>query len=122
MLNPLWMEGLAVYVSKQLNPKATWSELELSDDMVRDASAMLPALAKEIRPNLNATTEETYRDFFLGAGKRADLPKRSGYYVGYRVAARLGQGKNLSDLARLRGPELRRAVDEALASFEAAKP
>jgi hypothetical protein len=36
--------------------------------------------------------------------------------VGYLVAARLQRGRSLQELARLEGPELRTAIDAALAS------
>lgn len=120
MLEPLWSEGLAVYVASRLNPGATNRELTLSDEMVEAASRQLKPIAAEIRTQLDNTSEATYRDFFLGAGKRTDLPKRVAYYVGYRVAQVLAtrHQDSLQELARLRRPELRAEVDEALAALE----
>lgn len=120
MLEPLWSEGLAVYVASRLNPGATNRELTLTDEMIREADARLGAIAAEIRSQLDDTSELTYRDFFLGAGKREDLPKRVGYYVGFRVARIVADrhGGNLPELARLVRPQLRAEVDEALASLK----
>ena len=119
MLEPLWTEGLAVYVASRLNPDATLRELTLSEAMVEAAQPRLAEIAAELRAQLDETTEASYRDFFLGAGKREDLPKRVGYYVGYRVAKHVAErhGGSLPDLARLRRPALRDAVDEALRSL-----
>jgi Predicted Zn-dependent protease (DUF2268) len=114
LLYPLWNEGLAVYVAHKLNPKATWPQLVLSDAMVRRGTELLPKLAAELRPHLKGTTEAAYRDFFLGAGKRADIPKRVGYFVGYQVVKLVARDKTLDQLVRLRGKELFGAVDEAL--------
>jgi len=120
MLEPLWSEGLAVYVASRLNPGATNRELTLSDEMVEAANSQLPRIAAEIRTQLDETTEATYRDFFLSAGRRSDIPKRVGYYVGYRVAqaVALRHRGSLPELARLRRPALRVEVDEALASLK----
>lgn len=120
MLEPLWSEGLAVYVASRLNPGATLRELTLSDEMVRAADARLPATAAEMRGLLDDMSEATYRDFFLGAGKREDIPKRVAYYVGWRVAQKVaeGHGGNLAELARLARPALRTEVDAALASLK----
>lgn len=120
MLEPLWEEGLAVYVASRLNPDATLRELTLTEEMVRAADGRLPAIAAEILTQLDGATEEAYRDFFLGSGKRADLPKRVGYYVGLRVAGVVAErhGGDLPALARLRRPQLREEVAAALASLK----
>lgn len=119
VLDPLWSEGLAVYVSKVMHPQATWKQILLSDEMIEQTTTKLPKLAGELRQHLDASTEEFYRDFFLGAGKRADVPIRCGYYMGFRIAERAAKGRTLSELARLAGPELRAIVDAVLAEWEA---
>jgi hypothetical protein len=108
---PLWTEGLAVYVAHHLNPGASLAELTLSEEMVTAADARMPALARELLGLLDDAREEDYRDFFLGAGKRDDLPKRVAYYVGYRVAASLAKQMPFEQLVRLCGSELRRAIE-----------
>ncbi len=90
--------------------------------MVAETQKRLPALSQELRRNLDVTAEETYRDFFRSAGKRApDVPIRSGYYIGFRIAERVGQGKTLAELARLGGRDLRARVDSVLAEWGALK-
>lgn len=116
----LWGEGLAVYVAKQLNPGASAAQLVLSDEMVAEGTAKLPAIAAELRANLDAGDEAFYRDFFRGAGQREDIPLRVGYFVGLRVAEVLGKGRSLRELAHLADPELRQEIERALRELEAA--
>jgi hypothetical protein len=123
LLDHLWEEGLAVYVSKRLNPDATWKQIMLSDDvelerMMKEGTARLPQLASELRRNLDVSTPEMYRDYFLNS-KRPEVPPRVGYFVGYLVAKRVAKGRPLPATARIRGAELRREVDRELAYFEA---
>jgi hypothetical protein len=114
LYDPLWREGLAVYVSRVLNPGANNKQLLLDDEMVRRGTEMLPALAKELQSLLDDAKEEQYRDFFLGAGQRQDIPKRVAYFVGLRVVEKVAADRALPDLVRLCGPELRAAIEEAL--------
>ena len=115
----LWREGLATYVAKSLNPSAEGINLfGLPLDLPERAQVMLPRLAREMRANLDSTSEETYARFFFGKEKDADLPARSGYYVGYLIAEKVGRGKPLRDLAKMRGPALRAAIDGALKDME----
>ncbi len=111
---PLWTEGLAVYVSHHLNPKATLRQLTLSDEMKSEADAKLPALARDLLRVLDDAREEDFRDFFLGAGQRDDVPKRVGYYIGYRIASSLAKQMPFNRLVRLCGEELRAAIEREL--------
>jgi len=117
----LWGEGLAVYASKVLHPKATNAELLMSDALVEQTRRVLPALVTELRAKLASTSMETYRDFFLGNGKRTDVPKRAGYYVGLLVAEEVAKTREWKELVRLRGEPLRAAVDDALGKLEPSK-
>lgn len=117
LILPLWVEGLAVYVSKQLNPQATSAQILLSDDMIASTDAKRPAIIREILASLDEASEETFRDFFLGSSTRTDVPKRCGYYLGYRVAQRLGENRTLQELARLKGAPLRAEVVAALTAL-----
>jgi hypothetical protein len=117
----LWGEGLAVHATKVLHPKATNAELLLSDQLVAETRRVWPALVTELRAKLTSASIDTYRDFFLGSGKRADVPKRAGYYVGLRVAEEVAKTREWKDMVRLRGAPLRAAVDEALSKLETSK-
>jgi hypothetical protein len=112
----VWSEGLATLVARRLNPSA--SDMAIyglpsnTPQRVRDD---LPKLAALLRARMDSTLSEDYDEFFVGNDPKASRPRRSGYYLGYLVAARLNQDKSLKDLARLKGQQLRRAIDQALA-------
>jgi hypothetical protein len=121
LLEPLWREGLAVYISSVLHPNASASELLLSDQMVREGTEKLPELAGELGSLLDDAKESDYRDFFLGRGQRPDVPRRVAYFVGFLVAKELAKDQPLAALVALRGPELRSAVDGVLSKFADSK-
>ena len=113
----LWEEGLATYVSQQMNPGSTLADALLSPTLEGAAQPMLPALAAELLQNFGSTDRDEYAAFFYSRNKRPDLPPRGGYYVGYRVAERLAAGRDLRALARLHGPDLEAEVRAALQAF-----
>lgn len=117
----LWGEGLAVWVSRELNPGASLSDILMSAEMVAAADAIMPRLAAELRAELDSEDADVYRDFFRGSGQRDDLPKRAGYYVGLRVAEILARGRTARQLAELADPQLRREIEVALRELEGAE-
>jgi len=122
LIDGLWAEGLALHVAKTLNPGAGGVALfGLPPDMPQRAQQQLPRIARELRERLDSTDPDAYARFFLGSGAaHGDLPPRSGYYAGYRVAQRIGTGRSLSELARLHGPAWHGAVEGALRELEVA--
>lgn len=115
----LWAEGLATYVSEQLNPGA-------------DDRAMLLTLPRPIRPEVDANLEyavcqtqsrldsesmDDYRPFFFGNANLERLPPRAGYYIGYLIAKEAGRTRTVQELAHLSPAEARPIVDAALASL-----
>ncbi len=112
----LWTEGLAVYVSEQLNPGATDADLLLtSPGPIRAAvDANLAHAVCVIRARLDSTTEPDYASFFLGNSSFEDLPPRAGYYVGYLALKQAGKSHSLSALAHLSQQQARAALDDAL--------
>jgi len=111
----LWEEGLATFVSQRMNPGSTEAQVFVSPPNLSGlASPMLPALARELLSNFDSTNREELAVFFSPVHHRPDIPIRSGYYVGYRVAEKLAVGRSLSKLAALRGPDLQSAIRRAL--------
>lgn len=110
----LWEEGLATYVSQQMNPGSSVADALMSPTLEGAAQPLLPALAQELLQNFASSDRQEYAAFFFGRNRRPDLPPRCGYYVGYRVAQRLAVGRDLRELARLHGPELEAEVRAAL--------
>ena len=101
----LWMEGLATYASKELNPSATYQEfLDFSPGMGM-VSAIDSKLAwhwKHLSARLDSTDPADYESYFLGSSKSTDVVGRAGYYLGYKVAAEVGKTMSLSQMAQLK--------------------
>jgi hypothetical protein len=103
-------------VSERLNPGATPAQIFMfPPDLDRRCAPILSQLATELRAEADSTDQKMYANFFYGQHERQDLPSRSGYYVGYRVAAQLAEGRTLPALARLHGDPLKAEVLAALA-------
>lgn len=120
----LWSEGLATYVSEQLNPGA-------------DDRAMLLTLPQPIRPavdanlalavctaqaRLDSEDETEYGEFFYGGSHAEGLPSRAGYYLGYLIAKEAGRTRTVQELAHLSTAEARPIVEAALHSMAACPP
>jgi hypothetical protein len=122
----LWIEGLAVYVSARLNPRASDRELLLTVPVPlraaveRDrAAAICPILG-----NLQSTDRSVYGAMFMGgAGEPGTgLPPRYGYYVGYLVAQEAGRTRSLRQLAAMRHEEVRPLVERILRRLATCPP
>lgn len=123
LLYPVWVEGLAVVAAKELNPGADAHALLLSREMIDGTRPKLADIARDLLAGLDDATEETYRDFFLGRGKRADVPRRCGYLVGYVVARRIVAAHgSVAAAARLRSPALHEEVAFVLRDLAAGGP
>jgi uncharacterized protein YjaZ len=114
----LWVEGLATYASQVMNPGVTTAEaLMLPKDLERRAAPMIRVLAGDLLQHLDEVNPDVYTTYFTYGREdvaRRGLPWRSGYYVGYVVAQRVGQRHSLEGLAHLRGPSLRRDIGVVL--------
>jgi hypothetical protein len=108
----LWREGLATFVSGQHCPGACEEALLGSAYEARHA---LPEVVREVRAQLNSTEDEVYWRFFGGAA--ADLPPRSGYYVGYLLARRAAESHRLEVLPRLDACSVQRIVEAGLSEL-----
>ena len=112
----LWTEGLAVYVSEQLNPGATDADLLLtSPGPIRTAvDAHLAHAVCAIRARLDSTSQQDHAAFFSGNSHFDDLPPRAGYYLGYLALRQAGKSHSLSSLAHFNQQGARSALDDAL--------
>jgi hypothetical protein len=114
----LWEEGLATFVSQQLNPRSSEAAvLMVPANLPELAGPLLPAIARELLANLDSTRQDEITDFFALNHHRPGLPVRSGYYAGYRIAKKLASTRSLRDLAALQGSELKAAIQKTLDEF-----
>ncbi|HTT84748.1 MAG TPA: DUF2268 domain-containing putative Zn-dependent protease [Rhizomicrobium sp.] len=112
----LWAEGLATYMSGQLNPRASLGEVLDSTDLANRAPPLIKRLAAALRDN-DAPDPPLYAEYFESGSAEAraeGIPQRSGYYVGYRVIQLFAKRYSLYQLAHLKGPSLHREINEAL--------
>ena len=117
----LWAEGLATYASARLNPARPLADaLLLPRDLQQRADPLVPALAAELARSLDDVDPAVFSLFFKYGdthAKQLGRPWRSGYYMGYLIARRLGTHRTLPELAHLQGPALRREIGDALAEM-----
>ena len=118
----LWAEGLATYVSWRMNPSADENDVLFDTTLADRARPLLPTLAADLLRNLRSKDPAEYDKYFLGNGTDKNIPGRSGYFVGFLIASRLGQSSTPLALAHLHGLELRNQIEEALKSLAISSP
>jgi hypothetical protein len=120
----LWTEGLAVYVSEQLNPGVTDAQLML--EVPRPIRPEVDAKRQEavcaVRARLDSAERGDYAPLFMGQASLDGLPPRFAYYVGYLVAREAARTRSLRELAQLRTADARPIVDAALAALATCAP
>ena len=99
----VWEEGFPLAVVRTLDPGVSDADLRLPAEGRDPAS--LAALARRVRSALDSTREADARAL-----------KGPGQWLTLRVAESVVAGRSLHDAARLSGPELREAVNRALAA------
>lgn len=107
----VWEEGFPLAAVRTLDPGASDADLRLSGEGHDPAS--LAALARRVRGALDSTREAD-RGALTGAG----APGAAGRWLALRVAQQVIAERSLHDGARLGGPQLRAAIDTALAALE----
>ncbi|MGI4720610.1 MAG: hypothetical protein ACRYGO_08915 [Janthinobacterium lividum] len=99
----LWEEGLATYVSKRLNPKASDAELllDLPHGLVPDTRRQMRRALDDLHAKLDSTDREAVAGLFERRGDRTGLPARRAYYLGYLVAEEVGKTMSMREMAKL---------------------
>jgi hypothetical protein len=119
----LWAEGLATYVSRKLTPDASVGDaLLLPPHLDALAKPKLAEIVARLLRHLDQPDLETFNLLFTYGGPQASaagLPDRSGYYVGYLVAADLGKTRTIYQLAHLSGPALYKSIRASLTKIGA---
>lgn len=119
----LWIEGLATYVSKALNPDATEAELllDIPQGALTHFRDSLDDSLVQFEHVADSTERSDYRDLFTRAGTGA-LPGRRGYYLGYLVATEAARTRDLHTLASLNCNQVRELVFSTVKSLRTALP
>lgn len=112
----LWAEGLATYVSKELNPSASMQDaLILPKDLEQRARPQLPALIAKLTPQLDRVDGQGFYTFFDYHQPETAVPSRVGYYIGALAAERLAKQSSLFALAHMQAATVRAKLPRALA-------
>ena len=118
---PLFEEGLATYVSGELAPGHTDSELLLQDDLGNLPSEKLPAIARRFLGDARAKAidvqhPEVFARWFHAAARpyQPDLPNRTGYWLGLQLIRYLRRGHSLAEIAAWSPAEAQAHTLEAL--------
>lgn len=115
----LWIEGLAVYAARTLNPDATDAQLLLTvpEPIPAEVDANIAEAVCLIKARINSRDSADLRALFSFSRFNERLPPRFGYYVGYLVAREAGRTHSLQELAAMNNVEAAAIVDAALAAL-----
>ncbi len=114
----LWAEGLATYVSMQLNPGSSESTALLDPKLAAADPVRVPEMARAFLSKFDSRDKGDYREFFQ-FDWQGPFPPRGGYLLGLRVCEVLGRKYSLQQLAKLGGDELREQIRAALETLAA---
>jgi hypothetical protein len=120
MYEVLWLEGLAAYMSRALNPGAPDKEVLLSESVAPAVAASWPRIGAEIREHLDSSKKADIDLYLFDSDASGRIPRRTGYYVGMLIAEELAKESTFPELCRLAGPRLRAEVERALRRLEKA--
>lgn len=123
LYQPLWMEGLATYVSEQLNPGSSDAELmlDIPEGTVQLIKSKLPELLSGIQAKLEHPIESEndpeYLKYFLLSSKDKVAPRRAGYYLGYLIVKNGAKERSLAELVKLNKKEVLLFLKSSLAEL-----
>ena len=115
----LWEEGLATYVAGRMNPGSDDAALMLTipRPIRPEVERRLAEAMCGLRAQLDSTDRDVYAAYFYGSGKSDPFPPRYGYFLGYLLAKKIGDGRPLDELAKLSPAEVKPLLVAALAEY-----
>jgi hypothetical protein len=119
ILETLWSEGLATFVSWRMNPGVSLDIALLQPGIPEGAKPHLADIAKDLLAHLDDKDETTYRHYFVGGAQQPGYPPRAGYFVGALIAQNQSALYTLPQLAHLNGAKLRAIVVKTLEELSA---
>lgn len=98
----VWQEGLATYVSKQLNPDASLADVLLDPRLAQEGPRNISVVARHLVTQLESVDDSTTA-IYLSYWRGGQMPPRMGYLIGYEIARKMAATRSIRELARLRG-------------------
>ena len=83
----VWQEGLATYVSKQLNPDASLADVLLDPRLAQEGPRYIPVVARDLLTQLESVDDATAA-MYLSYWRGSQIPARMGYLIGYEIAGK----------------------------------
>lgn len=120
LTTPLWMEGLATYVSKEMNPDRLDEKIFMSAELPKVSEEDVRWMAQEFLKHADAKSfdvgkpEQSQVWFVFGQTPRKDVPTRAGYLLGYRVVAKLATAYSTYEMSGWDFDRLHREVKATL--------
>ena len=120
----LWEEGLATYIAAQLNPGASDRALLLTQPRpIRpEVEPRLAEAMCSLRAKFESALPDDYAPFFLGGAAKGEFPPRYGYFLGYLLAAKIGEKMPLQALAKLPRDKVKPLLTAAIDSYGLCEP
>lgn len=114
----LWSEGLATYVASRLNPGASDRALLLTlpRPIRREVEPRLAEAMCNVGARLESTSQDDVQAMF-NFREGGQFPPRYGYFVGYVLAAKLGETIPLERLAAMPASQVKPLLRAAIDSF-----
>lgn len=115
---PLWLEGLATYISQQINPEAPVADVLMDKDLSNVTKKQIRILAKKFiseasEKAFDPKKPEIYKKWFaidpqfkLGRG----FPQRCGYLLGLKVSEYLAKKNSLETMVHWKVAEAHQQV------------
>lgn len=119
----LWAEGMATYVSRKLNPSATnMDTLWIDDAHVKELDSRIANIAADFLNHFASTSPRQASLYFLDdESKDPNIPARAGYYLGLRVAERLGKKYSVQEMAHWNRSQAEPHIGAALKQMQEEK-
>jgi uncharacterized protein YjaZ len=113
-----FLEGLAILASTFVCPRRNEIDYltfgKAGEAWLAECIAGWPDIRLRFSKELEKTDRDIYQAFFAGGAGDGDIPKRSGYYLGYRLVKRLAQNYSIDELARWSPPRASRELKRLL--------
>jgi hypothetical protein len=123
----LWTEGLATYAARLLNPSASNREtLALTDAEIATLRKGVAQIAADFLSRFHSLSPDDSAAYFEHMGKKTEVPRRAGYYLGLRVAQQLAVHNSLEVMAHWSREQaegkIRASLDQLADAGDGARP
>jgi hypothetical protein len=112
----LWIEGLATYVSPQLNPGTSDATALLDPKLAAASPQLVSEAARQFLTEFASTAPAGHNEFFY-SGYKGKLPPLTGYLLGYMACKQLGKRYSMKQMAHLGGKQLQRMLHAELVAL-----